>query len=104
MLTTAIERSFDGGGAQALVLKFLNADLPIGEPPVLEPARERDAVDVVALVLAAVAARGGGRLFSVALSRARDSRESLVLARRVLSSVLTIVVMFGARLYSRVRA
>ena len=36
-ITTAIERSFGGGGAQALVLKILNADLPIGEPPVLEP-------------------------------------------------------------------
>lgn len=36
-LTAAIERSFGGGGSQALVLKILNADLPIGEPPVLEP-------------------------------------------------------------------
>ena len=36
-ITTAIERSFGAGGAQALVLKILNADLPIGEPPVLEP-------------------------------------------------------------------
>ena len=36
-ITTAIERSFGGGGPQALVLKILNADLPIGEPPVLEP-------------------------------------------------------------------
>jgi uncharacterized protein YqgV (UPF0045/DUF77 family) len=35
-LTAAIERSFDGGGSQALVLKILNADLPIGEPPALE--------------------------------------------------------------------
>jgi uncharacterized protein YqgV (UPF0045/DUF77 family) len=35
-LTAAIERSFDGGGPQALVLKILNADLPIGEPPALE--------------------------------------------------------------------
>jgi uncharacterized protein YqgV (UPF0045/DUF77 family) len=35
-LTTAIERSFGNGGAQALVLKILNADLPIGEPPVLQ--------------------------------------------------------------------
>ena len=35
-ITAAIERSFGGGGAQALVLKILNADLPIGEPPVLE--------------------------------------------------------------------
>ena len=37
VLTTAIERSFGAGGSQALVLKILNADLPIGEPPVLEP-------------------------------------------------------------------
>ena len=36
-ITTAIERSFEAGGAQALVLKILNADLPIGDPPVLEP-------------------------------------------------------------------
>ena len=36
-ITTAIERSFGGGGSQALVLKILNADLPIGDPPVLEP-------------------------------------------------------------------
>lgn len=36
-LTRAIDRSFGGGGPQALVLKILNADLPIGEPPVLEP-------------------------------------------------------------------
>jgi uncharacterized protein YqgV (UPF0045/DUF77 family) len=36
MLTTAIERSFGAGGSQALVLKILNADLPIAEPPVLE--------------------------------------------------------------------
>jgi uncharacterized protein YqgV (UPF0045/DUF77 family) len=36
-ITTAIERSFGVGGAQALVLKILNADLPIGEPPNLEP-------------------------------------------------------------------
>ena len=36
-ITTAIERSFGGGGSQALVLKVLNADLPIGDPPVLEP-------------------------------------------------------------------
>ncbi|HVY66557.1 MAG TPA: hypothetical protein VHH11_17180 [Gammaproteobacteria bacterium] len=35
VLTTAIERSFGAGGSQALVLKILNADLPIGEPPVL---------------------------------------------------------------------
>jgi uncharacterized protein YqgV (UPF0045/DUF77 family) len=37
VLTTAIERSFGVGGAQALVIKVLNADLPIGEPPILEP-------------------------------------------------------------------
>ena len=37
VLTSAIERSFGTGGSQALVLKVLNADLPIGEPPVLEP-------------------------------------------------------------------
>ena len=35
-ITTAIERSFGVGGSQALVLKILNADLPIGQPPVLE--------------------------------------------------------------------
>jgi len=37
VLTTAIERSFDASGAQALVVKILNADLPIGEPPILTP-------------------------------------------------------------------
>jgi uncharacterized protein YqgV (UPF0045/DUF77 family) len=37
VLTTAIERSFGAGGAQALVIKVLNADLPIGDPPILEP-------------------------------------------------------------------
>jgi uncharacterized protein YqgV (UPF0045/DUF77 family) len=36
VLTTAIERSFGAAGAQALVVKILNADLPIAEPPVLE--------------------------------------------------------------------
>jgi uncharacterized protein YqgV (UPF0045/DUF77 family) len=36
-IAVATERSFAGGGAQALVLKILNADLPIGEPPILEP-------------------------------------------------------------------
>jgi uncharacterized protein YqgV (UPF0045/DUF77 family) len=36
VLTAAIGASFGAGGSQALVLKFLNADLPIGEPPVLE--------------------------------------------------------------------
>lgn len=35
-IALAIERSFRDGGAQALVLKILNGDLPIGEPPVLE--------------------------------------------------------------------
>ncbi len=35
-LHVAIERAFAGGVPQALVVKFLNADLPIGEPPVLE--------------------------------------------------------------------
>ena len=35
-IATALERSFGIGGSQALVLKILNADLPIGEPPVLE--------------------------------------------------------------------
>ena len=38
VLTTAIERSFGTSGSQALVLKILNADLPIAEPPVLEQA------------------------------------------------------------------
>jgi uncharacterized protein YqgV (UPF0045/DUF77 family) len=36
-ITRALERSFGTGGSQALVLKVLNADLPIGESPVLEP-------------------------------------------------------------------
>jgi len=36
-LRAALERSFGAGGSQALVVKFLNADLPIGEPPVLDP-------------------------------------------------------------------
>jgi uncharacterized protein YqgV (UPF0045/DUF77 family) len=35
-ITKAIERSFGNGEAQALVLKILNADLPIGAPPILE--------------------------------------------------------------------
>jgi uncharacterized protein YqgV (UPF0045/DUF77 family) len=35
-ITKALERSFGAGGSQALVLKVLNADLPIGEAPVLE--------------------------------------------------------------------
>jgi hypothetical protein len=39
-IAAAMRQSFAGGGSQALVVKFLNADLPIGEPPVLErPAR-----------------------------------------------------------------
>jgi uncharacterized protein YqgV (UPF0045/DUF77 family) len=37
VLQTALERSFGAGGSQALVVKFLNADLPIGEPPILRP-------------------------------------------------------------------
>jgi uncharacterized protein YqgV (UPF0045/DUF77 family) len=36
VLTAAVERSFAAGGAQALVLKILNADLPIAEQPILE--------------------------------------------------------------------
>lgn len=36
-ITVAIERSFGAGGPQALVVKVLNADLPVGEPPRLEP-------------------------------------------------------------------
>ena len=39
VLNGAIERSFAGGGSQALVVKFLNADLPISEPLVLEKPR-----------------------------------------------------------------
>ena len=39
VLRAALERSFGAGGSQALVVKFLNADLPIGEPPVLESPR-----------------------------------------------------------------
>ena len=37
-ITKALERSFGAGGSQALVLKILNADLSIGEPPILEPS------------------------------------------------------------------
>jgi uncharacterized protein YqgV (UPF0045/DUF77 family) len=37
VLERAIERSFGVGGSQALVVKILNADLPIAEPPVLAP-------------------------------------------------------------------
>ena len=29
----ALQRSFESGGPQALVAKFLNADLPLDEPP-----------------------------------------------------------------------
>jgi uncharacterized protein YqgV (UPF0045/DUF77 family) len=36
VLTAAIERSFGTAGSQALVVKILNADLPIADPPVLE--------------------------------------------------------------------
>jgi uncharacterized protein YqgV (UPF0045/DUF77 family) len=36
VLADAVEVSFAAGGSQALVLKILNADLPIGEPPVLD--------------------------------------------------------------------
>ena len=32
-IETALERSFETGGPQALVAKFLNADLPLDEPP-----------------------------------------------------------------------
>jgi len=35
-ITKALERSFGAGGSQALVLKILNADLAVGEPPILE--------------------------------------------------------------------
>lgn len=35
-LTAAMQRSFEAGGRQALVVKFLNADLPIHDPPVLD--------------------------------------------------------------------
>jgi uncharacterized protein YqgV (UPF0045/DUF77 family) len=37
VLRLAISRSFTGGGPQSLVIKMLNADLPLGAPPVLEP-------------------------------------------------------------------
>lgn len=36
VLTEAMRRSFAAGGPQSLVIKVLNADLPIGDPPVLE--------------------------------------------------------------------
>lgn len=32
----ALQRSFDSGGPQVLVAKFLNSDLPICEPPDLD--------------------------------------------------------------------
>jgi uncharacterized protein YqgV (UPF0045/DUF77 family) len=35
VLTAALGKSFAAGGSQVLVAKFLNADLPIGEPPAL---------------------------------------------------------------------
>ncbi|NIW24477.1 MAG: hypothetical protein GWN29_07865 [Gammaproteobacteria bacterium] len=35
----ALQRSFGSGGPQVLVAKFLNSDLPIGEPPDLESGR-----------------------------------------------------------------
>jgi uncharacterized protein YqgV (UPF0045/DUF77 family) len=38
VLEAAVERAFAGGHPQALVVKLLNADLPIGEPPVLDRA------------------------------------------------------------------
>ena len=104
-ITTAIERSFGGGGAQALVLKILNADLPIGEPPVLEPRGSRaDAARYVRRPLAVASSdrplEAAGVLFSV-LYLVLAIRESLwCWPAAFLSSVLTIVVMFGARLYS----
>jgi uncharacterized protein YqgV (UPF0045/DUF77 family) len=39
VLHAALERSFKGSGPQALVVKFLSADLPIGEPPALAAPR-----------------------------------------------------------------
>jgi uncharacterized protein YqgV (UPF0045/DUF77 family) len=36
VLTAAMQTAFRGGVPQALVVKFLNADLPILEPPVLD--------------------------------------------------------------------
>ena len=38
-INEALRRSFAGGGAQVLVAKFLNSDLPIGEAPELDDAR-----------------------------------------------------------------
>lgn len=37
-LERALERSFRAGSPQVLVAKFLNADLPVKEPPDLGPA------------------------------------------------------------------
>ena len=39
VLHAALARAFTGGGPQALVVKILNSDLPIAEPPVLDPPR-----------------------------------------------------------------
>ncbi len=39
VLNRALENSFADGRAQALVVKYLNADLPISEPPDLDLAR-----------------------------------------------------------------
>ena len=38
IVNRALERSFSDGGAQALVVKYLNADLPISEEPDLDIA------------------------------------------------------------------
>lgn len=35
----ALQRSFESGRPQVLVAKFLNSDLPIGEPPDLDSVR-----------------------------------------------------------------
>lgn len=35
----AMQRSFESGDAQVLVAKFLNSDLPIGDPPDLDDRR-----------------------------------------------------------------
>jgi len=35
---TALQRSFASGKPQVLVTKFLNSDLPIAEPPILDSA------------------------------------------------------------------
>ena len=36
VLTTAMQKSFASGGSEVLVVKFLNADLPIQQKPDLE--------------------------------------------------------------------